>query len=348
MLRIHFTPQDLQNVRVARQPDPLWELICSVCRLETGQGQLEFGEWRRSARARLAVDQAAHRALDPVRRLIPASGYIPDFLTPPVTGEGLAAGLEQVRATPRTRLVHDLSRLAESRPLPDWAATLGRPGSDSLTLLAGALGRSFRTLLEPYWPLIRTAVAGDVDLRTRTLLDGGTQALLEGLAPLAHWQAPVLEVDYPVRRDLHLEGRGLLLVPSYFCWRRPTALADPGLDPVLVYPVAKPPLDVVRTVEDGLEKLLGRTRATVLSAVAGPSARTSSEVAEAVGISLPSVSYQIGVLRDGGLVASHRDGKYVLHTATPLGRRLIVGNGGGGARPGPGAAVGAWHDRGHV
>jgi len=140
----------------------------------------------------------------------------------------------------------------------------------------------------------------------------------------------VLEVDYPVERDLHLEGRGLLLVPSYFCWGRPTALADPGLDPVLVYPVEKLPLDIARTREDGLERLLGRTRAAVLAEVAGQSARTSSEVAEAVGIALPSVSHQIGVLRDGGLVASHRDGKYVLHTATPLGLRLLDC---GGARP---------------
>ncbi|MFD7712993.1 helix-turn-helix domain-containing protein [Streptomyces sp. NPDC059786] len=346
MLRIHFTPHDLQNVRVARQPDPLWELICGVCRLETGQGPLEFGHWRRSARARIAADPAAAHALGPVRQLIPAAGYIPDFLTPPVTGEGLSAGLELVRGTPRPRLVRELTRLAESRPVPAWTTTLGRPGArDGLGLLTQALARSFRTLLEPYWPQIRSAVADDVALRGRTLLDGGTQALLDGLRPLAHWRAPVLEVDYPVRRELHLEGRGLLLVPSFFCWRRPTALADPGLDPVLVYPVAKIPPAAARTGGDGLEKLLGRTRATVLTAVAGPGARSSSEVAEAVGISLPSVSYQIGVLRDGGLVASHRDGKYVLHTATPLGRRLITGSGG---RPRPGAATGPWHDRGHV
>ncbi|MFF1450477.1 helix-turn-helix domain-containing protein [Streptomyces sp. NPDC058274] len=318
----------------------MWELICGICRLETAQGPLEFGPWRRSARARLLADPVAGRALRPLRELVPASGYIPDFLTPPVTGDGLSASLERVRGTPRTRLDRDLSRLAESRRVPNWAGTLGRPGGDGLKALSEALGRSFRALMEPHWPHIRGAVANDVGMRTRALLDGGTQALLDGLRPLARWRAPVLEVDYPVRRDLHLEGRGLLLVPSYFCWRRPTALADPGLDPVLVYPVAKPPLDIaVRSAEDGLERLLGRTRATVLTAVAGPSARTSSEVARAVGISLPSVSYQIGVLRDGGLVASHRDGKYVLHTATSLGQRLII-SGGGGTRPGPEAPGG--------
>jgi DNA-binding transcriptional ArsR family regulator len=109
--------------------------------------------------------------------------------------------------------------------------------------------------------------------------------------------------------------------------------------------VAQRPLDVVRASEDGLERLLGRTRAAVLTEVAGRSARTTSQVAEAVGLALLSVSYQIGVLSDGGLVASHRDGKYVLHAATPLGLRLLDG---AGAGPGPGVAAGAWHDQGHA
>ncbi|MFD5759833.1 transcriptional regulator, partial [Streptomyces sp. NPDC127044] len=249
MLRIHFTSDDLQNIRVARQPDPLWELMCSVCRLETGQGPLEFGHWRRSARQRFSGDSNLVRALRPLRALIPATGYIPDFLTPPVTGGGLSAGLDQLLRTPRGQLVRELSRLAESRPVPNWATSLGRPGSDALKVLANSLGIYFRGLLEPHWPHIRTAVGNDVGVRARALLDGGTQALLESLRPVARWSAPVLEVDYPVQRDLYLEGRGLLLVPSYFCWRRPTALADPGLDPVLVYPVANTPLSLAHSTD---------------------------------------------------------------------------------------------------
>jgi DNA-binding transcriptional ArsR family regulator len=58
-------------------------------------------------------------------------------------------------------------------------------------------------------------------------------------------------------------------------------------------------------------------------------------VARAVGIALPSASYQIGVLRDGGLVASHRDGKYVLHTATSLGERLLGADAAHGRIPSP-------------
>lgn len=323
MLRIHFTSQDLQNIRVARQPHALWELVCGVCRLDARQGALEFGHWRRSVREGLARDPLARRALSPLQTLIPPVGYIPDFLTPSVTGGGLAVGLDEVRATSRARLTRELGRLAESRPLPSWVSTLNRPGAKALGTLTRALELSCKTLLEPYWPRIQTAVCNDVELRSRALLDGGTSALLNALRPHARWQAPVLEVDYPVDRELHLEGRGLLLIPSYFCWRRPTALADPTLGPVLVYPVAKQPLEIVRTSKDGLERLLGRTRTVVLVDLASHGGRTTSEVATAANIALPSASYQLGVLRDGGLIASHREGQFVRHSATPLGLRLL-------------------------
>ncbi|MBK3562230.1 helix-turn-helix transcriptional regulator [Streptomyces sp. MBT62] len=323
MLRIHFTSRDLQSIRVARQPHTLWELVCGVCRLDSRQGALEFGHWRRSVRDGLARDPRAGRALVPLRTLIPAVGYIPDFLTPSVPAGGLADGLDEIRATSRARLTHELSRLAESRPLPSWVSTLDRPGTKAVGALTRALELSCETLLEPYWPRVRAAVVDDVELRSRALLDGGTSALLNSLRPHARWRPPVLEVDYPVDRELHLEGRGLLLVPSYFCWRRPTGLADPTLGPVLVYPVAKQPLEIVRASKDGLERLLGRTRTAVLAHLAGHGPRTTSEVASAANIALPSASYQLGVLRDGGLIASHREGQFVRHSATPLGLRLM-------------------------
>lgn len=323
MLRIHFTPHDLQNIRILRRPDPLWELICSVCRLKTGQGPLEFGHWRRSVHARMEGDRVLGAALQPLRTLVPSVGYIPDFLTPPAAGGELSDVLDLVRGTPRRRIAGELTRLGERRALPGWTVTLGRPGDEGLAALTRALDAYFGAALRPHWSHIRAVVGNDIDLRTRTLLDGGTQALLNGLYPLARWNAPVLEVDYPVRRDLRLEGRGLLLVPSFFCWRRPTALADPALPPVLVYPVAKAPLDVARATGEGVERLLGRTRAAILADVARRDGRTSSEIAEAIGIAPASVSYQIGVLRAGGLVDSQRAGKYVLHAATALGLRLL-------------------------
>jgi len=108
MLRIHFTTHDLQNIRISRRPDPLWELVCATCRLVTHQGPLEFGSWRRSVRERLATDPVAGRALHTLQTLVPPVGYIPDFLTPTVLEGGLPAALEEIQATPSGRLRHEL------------------------------------------------------------------------------------------------------------------------------------------------------------------------------------------------------------------------------------------------
>lgn len=330
MLRIHFDWRDLQGVRVAQQPDPLWELMCATCRWQTRQGPLEFGHWHREVRQRLPRDVRAAHALRVLSAYVPTSGYIPDFLTPPVTGEGLDSSLDAVRATPRERVRGELARLVGSRTASAEVRGTTDPTGLSLGPLTDVMRRSFRTLLEPYWDHVRAAVSDDVSLRTRTLLEGGTGALLDGLRPFARWKPPYLEVDYPADRELRLEGRGLVLVPSYFCWRRPTALADPGLDPVLVYPVVKQQIEILRTGEERLDRLLGRTRTAVLLDVANRRARTTTEVADALRLALATASYQIGVLRGAGLIVSHRDGKHVEHSVTPLAHALLAGTGAAG------------------
>ncbi|MFJ9041218.1 helix-turn-helix domain-containing protein [Streptomyces sp. NPDC102406] len=322
MLRLHFTADDLKRIRLLPDPDPTWEIICSICRLKTDEGPTAFGAWRDATRHRLHGDQRLRAALLPLRGLIPSSGYIPDFLTPTV-GDELPAALDTIRGTPRRDIASQLVRLDTVRRRTGRPGTAPRPDDLDTAAVAGALETYFETALRPHWPRMRALVRADVDVRTRALLDGGVQAFFARLAPLARWRDPVLEVDYPVDRDVSLNGRGLLLVPSFFCWRRPTALADPALPPVLVYPVAKRPWDLAQTWGAGAARLLGRTRAAILSTVARRDGRTSSDVAHAVGVAQSSISYQIAVLRESGLVASHRTGKYVVHTATPLGLRIL-------------------------
>ncbi|MFG2546012.1 ArsR/SmtB family transcription factor [Streptomyces sp. NPDC048594] len=326
MLRIHFTGQDLENIRLARGPDPLWEIVCSVCRLQTREGALAFDPWRRQARARLLRDGTARRAALALRGLVPFGAYFPDFLTPPVEGHHvtLRDGVERVLATPRARLRHELALLASSgaRPVPG-AAALARGEVTALGGLGSGLHVYDEALLGPVRDRIGAAVGADLAWRTRALVTGGTAALLATFRPVAAWRPPVLEVDYPVRRDLHLEGRGLLLVPSYFCWRRPITLVDADQNPVLVYPADKTVVPAPVTGSAALTALVGPTRAALLHEAAGRACGTTSELAAAVGISLPSGSQQLAVLREAGLLTTRRAGKYVLHSVTALGLRLL-------------------------
>jgi len=57
------------------------------------------------------------------------------------------------------------------------------------------------------------------------------------LARAAVDPAPALQVPDMHDRDLYLDGRGIELQPSAFCWQVPTKLRDPDPTPVLVFPM---------------------------------------------------------------------------------------------------------------
>ncbi len=195
--------------------------------------------------------------------------------------------------------------------------------AEPLARLIGALRSYHHAAVEPYWPHIRASVEADRAVRGRALLDGGADGLLATLPPMIRWRSPVLEADYPFDRDLHLDGRGLLLQPSFFCRGTPVVYRDPSLPPVLVYPVANPGAPVFAEPGPWLGRLVGHTRSAVLSSIGNGC--TTSELARRAGVSLASASQHASVLREAGLVLTLRHGSSVLHTLTPLGGSLLRG-----------------------
>ncbi|MFD7895692.1 ArsR/SmtB family transcription factor [Streptomyces sp. NPDC059743] len=332
MLRIHFTGKDLGGVRMAAGPDPLWETILSFHRIRDRRGPLVFGEWRKETRTRLKGETV------PISALVPRRGYFPDFLTPIEGRAGFETGLDALRATPPERVRAELALLAVGRAGTGHhgAGHLGaghhgagqeggyEPGAGRLGALVDALRTYHRAAIEPYWPHIRARTEADRALRGRALLDGGADELLGTLPPMLRWRSPVLEADYPVDRELRLDGRGLLLQPSFFCRGTPVVHRDPTLPPVLVYPVTHSDAPAV-TERPGpsLGRLVGHTRSAVLRAIEHGS--TTSELARRTGVSLASASQHACVLREAGLVVTLRHGNAVLHTLTPLGAALLKG-----------------------
>ncbi|MGW5861036.1 ArsR/SmtB family transcription factor [Streptomyces sp. NPDC055239] len=325
MLRVHFTAEDLARVRVASGPDFLWEISNSVQTLQRRDGARVFGAWRRWARPRLS-DSA--RLLSP---LLPPHGCSPDFLTPTHgEGETLHAAVDTLVRTPRPRLRTDLTRVAASRRLPGWTESLARGDGAALRQLGQALHTYHLEALEPFWPRIHAQIDADRIIRLHSLLDGGTDGLLAGLGPQLRWHPPVLEVDYPVEQDLRLDGRGITLQPSFFCWPTPVTLADGELHPVLVYPIDHAtdwthPTPLDRPDDGALGPLIGHTRAAVLKA-----ARTGSstvELARLLEVTHPAISQHIKVLRAAGLVTTVRRAGRSLHVATAEGRALLRSSG---------------------
>ncbi|MEE1832217.1 ArsR/SmtB family transcription factor [Streptomyces sp. SP17KL33] len=330
-LRIHFTYDDLARVVLAEEPDPLWEGLLSLHLLQNRDGALVFGRWRRASRGHFDPE------LPRLRHLAPPRGYSADFLTPAGAAGGFEAGLDAMLATPRARLRTDLTELSPARPLPGWAGPLADGDTQALRGLAGLVRRHHERFVAPYWTHVRARFDDARSVAARALLRSGFSGLAAGLHPSLRWSAPVLHIAGPhLQGDLHLDGRGLRIIPSFFCWPGPIVLKDGSLPPVLVHPVTHdprwlaPPPDAPGT-HQALAALLGRARAAVLEEVAD--GRTTSEVAARVGLSPATVSHHVAVLRESGLLTSRRIGGAVLHTVTALGVDLLEGGTTCGIRP---------------
>lgn len=326
VLRIHFSATDLVRTRVGTRLDPMWELVLSVH--QVARPESYFGSWSRLARRRLA-QAGTIRDAELLATLTPARGYFPDFLTPAALPAQFEAGVETVLSTSKQRLRAEVGRLDGGRGAGPWLddVAAGRPAA--LHRLGVAMRRYHRTVMTPHVDQAAEITGRWVAGLAHRTLAHGVDAVLSTLGPRTRWRAPVLEVDYPVTRDLHLDGRGLSLVPTFFGINHPITLADPELQPVLVYPVSREPFwrpdrgPADRPQADALSELLGPTRAAVLRVLDTDLSTTA--LAARTATSPSSVSRHTAVLRRAGLITTWRSGTSVLHLRTAMGNDLVHG-----------------------
>lgn len=316
-LRIHFTGDDLSRTVVSAQPDMMWELVNSLHILQARRTAAVYRPWLHHARARLAA--ADHRrVIRLLTTLVPERGGFPDFLTPANAGR-FDSAIDLVRSTTAGRLRQDLAVAFDARGAPLWVRRLSDGDRPIRQELEHALAVYHDEFLAPYWPQIGECVHGERARRGRDVLDGGIGQLLQRLELCGHWAPPTLTCRYPRDRDLDLSGRGITLIPSYFCTRFPVTLIDPELPPILVYPATHQPR-AAAAPHAALTALLGRARAAILCSLDPPC--STSELALRTGVSVPSASKHATTLRDAGLITSTRHGTTMLHAATRFGREL--------------------------
>jgi DNA-binding transcriptional ArsR family regulator len=321
-LRIHFTAEDVGRIRIAATPDPLWEIVSSLHRLQTRRGHAAFADWHSQVRldiGRHGLGPLLHATLLP---LVPLGRYFPDFLTPSTGDSDIDTAIDTVLHTGIPRIRRELEIMASTRQLPPWMSDLARGCPRTLAGLGDALRRYYRVAVAPYWSQVSSQVANDRSARGHVLLDGGVSRMVGELSPFVTWQPPVLEVmGYPANQDLKLEGRGLILIPSYFCWDAPVTLYDVELQPVLVYPALAPTTTIGGEPVDQLCPLIGATRVAVLRSL--KSSCTTTELARRLSISPATASHHTTVLRQAGLIGSQRHANMMLHRITALGTALL-------------------------
>lgn len=329
MLRIHFTAEDLTRVRIADAPDPLAETILSLPLLQAGgSAGVALGGWRE--RTRLALQPQ----MRPLLELAPAGPgeYVPEAFIHAAAAD-LADSLDHTWSLPRVQWSADWLATRIQRPAaPRWIHALHH-GDRAWGELIGRRLHDYHALaVAPYWAqLVATAHTERVQ-RALATVGSGVEGLFGTLHPEIDWSAGVLSVPCDLDTDLELAGRGILLVPTFFC-PRPLVLvdnADVGRPPILRYPMVRSLADCASVVAPGtagtgagLTALLGTTRARLLRAAQAPAGTT--ELARRTGTSPATASHHASVLRGAGLLTTCRDGSAVRHSLTPLGRALLDG-----------------------
>ncbi|MFE0147580.1 DUF5937 family protein [Nonomuraea sp. NPDC059007] len=313
--------EDVARIRFGFSP--LWELVASLRTLQDPARQLVHLPWIKAVRPRLA-----QLDMDELFALVPAEGYLADFLTPPPDTPlpDFAQELDRVRRTPPETAAQEASKVANvdravtERFRADPAAGLRRT--------ADALQAYWDACFAEYWPRVYGLLERDVLRRSRQLATGGARELFASLDPAVVWTGERLLVDRPWCDDSGLHGDGLVLVPSAFYWPSVAVMTAP-YQSALIYPV----LGVGTLWEDGpppapgaLAALIGRSRAQILLALAEPA--TTSALARRMALTAGAVSQHLGVLSDGGLAVGMRVGKQVVYRRTSTGDALAVGSGG--------------------
>jgi Helix-turn-helix domain len=324
--RIHFTAEDLERIRVSPTLGPLAETVMALGMLRCGRQQPALlGPWRGQIMDKITPRMA------PLTAFMPLGGQAVDLCMLTGAASTIELGVQALMAMPSERVLCEMGYTDRMWKLPAsaWAAAVA--GSPARLELADATQVAYRALIEPYWPRIHACLHAEQVTNAKILTSGGPSQLLASLqSRWIRWRPPVLEVLVPFQAEVHLDGRGIVLVPSVFVGEAPmlhSNPSDPADAPWLIMPPADDRVDRRRLWDHSrprgaaLAALVGRNRAAVLSAVAHGC--TTTELADRVGISLASASQHASVLRNAGLITTRRQGSAVLHVLTPLGAELL-------------------------
>lgn len=309
-------PEDVARIRFAFSP--LWELVASLRTLRDPARQSVHLPWIKCVRPRLAALD-----LTELLALVPSSGYLPDFLTPPPDTPlpDFAAELERVRRTHSGLAADEVGRVDGDDPAA--VERFRRDPAAGVARVTETLSAYWETCFAEFWPRVYALLERDVLRRSRQLARGGARELFAGLDPSVTWTGERLVIERPWYCSMEgLHGDGLVLVPSAFFWPS-TAIMSAPYQSMLVYPVqgvgtlwqeGPPP------APGALAALIGRSRARILLALAEPS--TTSALARRMSITPGAVSQHLGVLTGSGLAMGMRVGKEVVYRRTSTGDAL--------------------------
>ena len=208
-----FSADDLALTRFA--VSPMWEIVTSFRLLTSGATHPVHRPW---------IDQVRPRVTDAglssgwLAELIPATGYLPDFLTPlpAESNPSLASELDAIRATSDDHVRADLDTLASTEGVGPRAEALATDPERRLAQIADEIDAYWQLALAPYWAKIRTLLDADVFHRARQVAEHGAGHLFNDLHSSLSWDDNTLKM---VRRCCGVTRAGMAGPGCFWCPR---------------------------------------------------------------------------------------------------------------------------------
>ena len=324
VLRLEVGATDLVRSRFA--VSPLFELDNMLRKLSGLNSDRLPREW--SARLRPVFRRLrAETPLDAVLAL-QTRHYGAGFLAPPPQSlaQTIAEDLAKVRETPLRLARHEIDKCLAIVPVIDQRVLAVLRDVRVVELIADTLETAWHELLAADWLQLRAICERDVVHRAGLLSRLGWAAAIDGLDRRLSWRDGCIEIAWRhYDTTIELDGAGLLLVPSVFIWPHVAAQVDPPWPYSLLYPargIAGLWQPAAAAEPGALAALVGRSRATLLAALAEPASTT--QLARSLGLAPGAVGDHLTVLRQAGLVHRARSGRSVLYQRTPLGDALAA------------------------
>ncbi|MGF6885515.1 hypothetical protein ABIA39_003943 [Nocardia sp. GAS34] len=331
MKRIYCTPEDLTRIRIGAPLGAMAETMLATRVVQRTDAPLYDG-WRGQVRRALPDNFGV------LADVFPGRYHFVDLITPTRGARSMSAGIEALHLASRDELRREVEHTAQQRaltdhPLPAWTQDLSERDNAARRDVALAVEAFHTVAFAGRWAHMQSYLEVAAERMARTIATEGIERLFAGLAPFARWRAPVLEVFAPIGSHAeHLDGRGLIIIPSLFIWPGPQLLksaVDKDAPRMLVVPVLRDIADFAaawgpRATNAALTALLGRTRAAALQEIA--EGCTTTELARRLNVSPATASEHVSILREAGLVESWRHRNTMRHQATTLGTALLDGD----------------------
>jgi DNA-binding transcriptional ArsR family regulator len=314
LLTIAVSTDDVAAVRFA--PNAVWEAFSSVRAISHPRSHLLHSRLDKLLPARPDFD------LGLLLELAEPCAWVPDILGPVPNGSihDPVAQYDALREAEPDVVARDLETLREVAPTT--AAAAMQP-AEFVDRVAAALVGYHRAVLAPLWDRVIAITEADIAHRHASIVDHGIGLAMAELHEKVSYSDAEIRVEM-CTHELQVEGTGsgVWFVPSVFIWPWVSVMYDAD-QPVVSYAARGAGLVWERPRQSGLSlsSLIGRSRATILEHLVVP--RTTTWLAQVLGLAPATVSSHLAVMSASGLLHSHKSGRQVLYARTQVAEVLL-------------------------